>query len=81
MSTRKNSMFKENDHKKLLDQISHLTYEESLQELDIILRQLQNDDIMISELENNYLKATLYLEHCENLLSKTEQNIVEIDEN
>ncbi len=70
-----------NQNKKLLSEISKLSYEQSLEKLDIIIANLQNENFLIEELQENYLKASFYLEHCENLLENIEQTIIEIDLN
>ena len=40
---------------------------------------LQNESLHVDDLKTSYLQATLYLEHCENLLNTIEQEVVEID--
>jgi len=64
----------------LLD-ISKLSYEESLKELDHILNKLQDENFLIEELQENYHKATLYLKHCENLLINIEQEVIKMETN
>ncbi len=70
-------------HDKLIDElalnISKLSYEDSLQELDNILNQLQNETFLVEELQFNYCKAQLYLEHCDKLLDTIEQEVIEIN--
>ena len=65
--------------KQLSLEISKLSYEESLQELDHILSMLQNEKLLVEELKLNYLKAILYLEHCEKILGTIEQEVIEIE--
>ena len=71
------------DRKKTLDEdkliIQELSYEESLEKLNILLSKLQNESLHVDDLKISYLQATLYLEHCENLLNTIEQEVVEID--
>ena len=71
------------DSKKTLDEdnliIQELSYEESLEKLNILLRKLQNESLHVDDLKISYLQATLYLEHCENLLNTIEQEVVEIE--
>ena len=71
------------DRKKTLDEdkliIQELSYEESLEKLNILLRKLQNESLHVDDLKISYLQATLYLEHCENLLNTIEQEVVEIE--
>ena len=70
------------DRKKTLDEdkliIQELSYEESLEKLNTLLSKLQNESLHVDDLKISYLKATLYLEHCENLLNTIEQEVVEI---
>jgi exodeoxyribonuclease VII small subunit len=71
------------DRKKTLDEdkliIQELSYEESLEKLNTLLSKLQNESIHVDDLKISYLQATLYLEHCENLLNTIEQEVVEIE--
>ncbi|KGG16845.1 MULTISPECIES: exodeoxyribonuclease VII small subunit [unclassified Prochlorococcus] len=70
---------KESKKKDLLLSISKLSYEDSLKELDLIISKLHNQSLLVEELEENYLLATLYLEHCELLLDNVEQKVIEFD--
>ena len=56
-----------------------LSYEESLQALDILLAQLQNDSVPIEELQRHYLHGKVYLEHCEALLNTVEQSVLQLN--
>ncbi len=71
------------DIKKTLDEdkltIQELSYEESLEKLNTLLSKLQNESLHVDDLKISYLQATLYLEHCENLLNTIEQEVVEIE--
>jgi len=71
------------DSKKTLDEdkliIQELSYEESLEKLNTLLSKLQNESLHVNDLKISYLQATLYLEHCENLLNTIEQEVVEIE--
>ena len=78
------------DRKKTLDEakliiqelsahVSELSYEESLEKLNTLLSKLQNESLHVDDLKTSYLQATLYLEHCENLLNTIEQEVVEIE--
>ena len=58
--------------------VTELSYEESLEKLNILLSKLQNESLHVDDLKTSYLQATLYLEHCENLLNTIEQEVVEI---
>ncbi len=57
----------------------NLTYESSLKELDLILDQLQNESVPLEELQRFFLQGKIYLEHCESLLVKIEQEVEELD--
>ena len=71
------------DRKKRVDEdkliIQELSYEESLGKLNTLLSKLQNESLHVDDLKISYLQATLYLEHCENLLNTIEQEVVEIE--
>ena len=59
--------------------IKKLTYEESISELDLILTNVQDDNISLENIKNNYIKGHLLLKHCEELLKFVEQEINEIN--
>ena len=75
----KNKSIKKKISKDIVLQIENLSYEESLEELDRIIKRLQEETILVEELQQSYLKANLYLDHCERLLDIVEQQVVEID--
>ena len=50
-----------------------------MKELDSILNQFQNESLLVEDLKLNYMKAKLYLQHCENLLNQTEQEVIQIN--
>lgn len=56
-----------------------LSYEESLQALDMILNELQDETVALDDLQKQYLHSKVYLEHCEQLLDKAQQSILELD--
>ena len=56
-----------------------LTYEESLQSLDLLLGEIQSESIPIADLQKRILEGKVYLKHCEKLLNNFEQSIVELD--
>ena len=56
-----------------------LNYEEALQALDLLLARLQDESLPLSELQSSYQRAEIYLNQCEQLLSKTEQNVLQLD--
>ena len=75
----KSNILKKNIIKELSSKISKLSYEKSLEELDLIIKDLQDESILVEELNENYIKANLYIEHCEQLLSKIEQEVIEMN--
>ncbi len=60
-------------------EVNALNYEESLQRLDEILTQLQSNSLSVEDLQRNYLKGRIYLEHCSVLLSRIESEVEELD--
>ena len=56
-----------------------LNYEEALQALDLLLARLQDESLPLSELQSSYKRAEIYLNRCEQLLSETEQNVLQLD--
>lgn len=56
-----------------------LSYEESLQALDLLLSELQRDAVPMRDLQRHYLQGQVYLEHCESLLAAAEQTVVQLD--
>ena len=63
----------------LKTKINKLSYEDSLNELNIIINNLQNENISLDEIQENYVMGNIYLSHCEKLLKKVEQNVIKID--
>ena len=61
------------------DQVSRMNYEESLQQLDQLLNNLQDDNFPISELKLSYIKGNILLERCQMLLSTLEQEVSKLD--
>ena len=57
-----------------------LNYEEALQALDLLLASLQDEALPLSELQSSYQRAEIYLNQCEQLLSQTEQNILQLNQ-
>ncbi len=60
-------------------QISELSYEEAIESLDKLLEELQGDNLPIEQLEENYRKGKIFIEHCESILKNLEQNITELN--
>ena len=59
--------------------IKKLSYEESIAELDIILTNVQDENISLDKIQNNYIKGHILIKHCEELLQFVEQEINEIN--
>ena len=59
--------------------IKKLSYEESIAELEIILANLQDENISLDKIQNNYIKGNILLKHCEELLQFVEQEINDIN--
>tara|TARA_Y100001968_G_scaffold317816_1_gene347265 strand:- start:329 stop:589 length:261 start_codon:yes stop_codon:yes gene_type:complete len=59
--------------------IKKLSYEESLSQLETILTNVQDENITLDKIQNNYIKGHLLLKHCEELLQLVEQEINEIN--
>ncbi|WP_269622174.1 exodeoxyribonuclease VII small subunit [Prochlorococcus marinus] len=74
-----NNAKKKNDS--FYSKLEKLSYEESLNKLDDILNKLQSENFIIEDLQQSYQEASLYLKHCEKLLSNIEQEIITIDPN
>ena len=73
---------KENNRKKmenLKKEIKQLSYEESISELEAILINVQDENISLDKIQNNYMKGHLHLKHCEELLEFVEQDINQIN--
>ena len=77
-SSKKNSS-KDYSLDSIKNEISNLTYKESLDCLDEILDLLQKDDVPVESIQTYYQKGNLYLEHCEMLLKKIEQEVITIE--
>jgi len=59
--------------------INKLSYEESISELETILRNVQDQNISLDQIQINYIKGQLLIKHCEDLLQFVEQEINEIN--
>ena len=56
-----------------------LSYEEAMQALDLLLAELQNDSVPLTDLQQKVLHGEVYLNRCQSLLDSVEQSIVELD--
>ena len=59
--------------------IKKLSYEESIAELENILINVQDENISLDQIKNNYIKGHILLKHCEELLQFVEQEINQIN--
>ena len=59
--------------------IKKLSYEESVNELENILNNIQDENISLDKIQINYIKGHLLLKHCEELLQVFEQEVNEIN--
>mgnify|MGYP001472394492 CR=1 FL=1 len=59
-------------------EIEALSYEESIEILESILINLQDDNISLNNIQKNYVKGNILLKHCQHLLETVEQEINEI---
>tara|TARA_B100000945_G_scaffold140648_1_gene112682 strand:+ start:1249 stop:1530 length:282 start_codon:yes stop_codon:yes gene_type:complete len=59
--------------------IQKLTYEETISELETIFKNVQDENISLDQIQVNYIKGHLLLQHCEEMLEFVEQEINEID--
>ena len=77
------STYKKVTNKKTIEilkkDIHKLTYEESISELEIILKSIQDENISLDKIQINYIKGQLLLKHCEELLQFVEQEIEQIN--
>ncbi len=74
-----NKVAKKKDIEILKKDIKKLSYEESIYELEAILKNVQDENISLDEIQINYIKGHLLLKHCEDLLQFVEQEINQID--
>ena len=59
--------------------VKKLSYEESISKLETILTNVQDENISLNKIQDNYIKGNLLLKHCEELLQFVEQEINEIN--
>ena len=63
----------------LKNDINKLSYEESISQLEKILKNVQDENISLDKIQINYIKGHLLLQHCEELLHFVEQEVNEIN--
>ena len=59
--------------------INKLSYEESISQLENILTNIQDENISLDQIQSNYVKGHILLQHCDELLQLVEQEINEIN--
>tara|TARA_Y100001968_G_C19008426_1_gene549330 strand:- start:95 stop:376 length:282 start_codon:yes stop_codon:yes gene_type:complete len=59
--------------------IEKLSYEECISALETILKNVQDENISLDQIQINYMKGHLLLKRCEELLQFVEQEINEIN--
>ena len=59
-------------------EIEALSYEETIEILESILINMQDDNISLDNIQNNYVKGNILIKHCENLLEIVEQEVHQI---
>ena len=77
MSIKKNNL--EEKIREWKVEITKLSYEESIDALDTLLNNLQNENVSLDDIEEYYVKGNIYLSHCQRLLQGAEQKITELD--
>ena len=61
------------------EEIEDLSYEESIDILESILINMQDDNISLDNIQNNYVKGNILLKHCQHLLETVEQEIHQLN--
>ena len=59
--------------------IKTLNYEDSMAELEVIVKNIQDENISLDQIKNDYIKGHLLLKNCEELLQFVEQEINQIN--
>ena len=59
--------------------IEKLSYEESIDALETILANVQDENITLENIQINYIKGHILLQHCQELLQFVEQEIYDIN--
>ena len=61
------------------EKLKNITYEEAIEKIDAILTDMQNEEVPLDKLQEYYILGNIYIERCQDLLDKFEQEIIEID--
>ncbi len=79
MNLKKNKLNQNSNLNKILAdfrrQVKSLSYQESLELLDSLISQLQEEVVPLEDLQVHYLKSQTCLENCEKLLNEIEQSL------
>ena len=60
------------------DEVSALSYEQALQQLDTLIAQLEKGDIPLDDAISAYERGTRLARHCAELLDRTEQRVSQL---
>ncbi len=60
-------------------EIKKLNYEESIDALESVIANVQDENISLDQIQSNYIRGHILLKHCEELLQFVEQEINEIN--
>ena len=72
---RKSKRSHDDEQNQWREDAASLSYEESLQALDLLLTKLQDDSLPLAELQGSHQRAEIYLSRCEELLKEVEQSV------
>jgi len=61
-----------------VDDVSRLTYEQALQQLDSLIAQLEKGDIPLDDAITAYERGSRLAAHCSELLDRTEQRVSQL---
>lgn len=56
-----------------------LTFHQARTALDLMIAELQSSDLEVEEMLNLYRRAQAYADHCESVLQKVDQDVIEWD--
>ncbi|MFM8525595.1 MAG: exodeoxyribonuclease VII small subunit [Cyanobacteriota bacterium] len=56
-----------------------LSFQQARMALDLLIAELQSNDLQIEEMLNLYRRAERYADHCEAVLRKVDQDVIEWD--
>ena len=64
-----------------IDNIENLSFEDALERLKLIMKNLQSNEIKLQDAVDQYEMSIALKEHCEKLLSNAKVKIIKIGEN